>query len=229
MIAILLFCFALVFLFYASYSIRSNIYIRVFYRKQTTEKIVALTFDDGPDATETPRVLEVLRERHVPACFFCIGSKIKGNEALLRQMVSEGHLIGNHSYSHSNLFPFFGLHRMKKEMEACGKELEKATGQPVNLFRPPFGVTNPTIARAIRQSGFTPIGWNIRTLDTRHPSPEKVLKRIRRKLCPGSVILLHDRMPQSAERLQLILDFLQNEGYTIVRLDNMMPYELNKE
>ena len=111
---------------------------------------------------------------------------------------------------------------MKEELSACQRELEKVTGQDITLFRPPFGVTNPTIAKAIRQSGFTPIGWNIRTLDTQHPSPEKVLKRIRRKLCPGSVILLHDRMPQSAERLKLILDFLQQEGYTVVRLDTMI-------
>lgn len=222
MITTILFCLALAFLFYASYSIRSNIYIRVFYRKQTTEKIVAITFDDGPDNIETPRVLDLLQAEHVSACFFCIGNKIKGNEPLLRRMATEGHLIGNHSYSHSNFFPLFGLSRMRREMESCGQELEKATGQPVTFFRPPFGVTNPTLARAIRQSGFTPIGWNIRTLDTRHPSPEKVLKRIRRKLCPGSVILLHDRMPQSAERLKLIIDFLRSEGYTLVRLDTMM-------
>lgn len=222
MIPILLFALAIAFFFYASYNIRSNIYIRVFHSKKTTEKIVALTFDDGPDTAETPRVLNVLKAHHLPACFFCIGSKVKGNEALLRRMIAEGHLIGNHTYTHSNLFPFFGLSRMKEELEQCRHELQQATGQEINLFRPPFGVTNPTIAKAIRQSGFTPIGWNIRTLDTRHPSTEKVLGRIRRQLRPGSVILLHDRMPQSAERLEQILAFLQQEGYTVVRLDSMM-------
>lgn len=222
MIPTILFILALAFFFYASYNIRSNIYIRVFHRQQTTEKIVALTFDDGPDPTETPRVLNVLKAQHIPACFFCIGSKIKGSEPLLHRMVEEGHLIGNHSYTHSNFFPFFGLSRMKRELQACREELEKATGQPITFFRPPFGVTNPTIARAIRQSGYTPIGWNIRTLDTYHPSPEKVLRRIRRKLCPGSVILLHDRMPQSAELVKQVLNLLHEEGYTVVRLDSMM-------
>lgn len=221
-ITTLLFCLALAFLFYASYSIRSNIYIRVFYRKQTTEKIVALTFDDGPDATETARVLDVLKEYRVPACFFCIGSKIAGNEAVLRRMVSEGHLIGNHSYTHSNFFPLFGLGRMKRELEKCRKELEKATGQEITFFRPPFGVTNPTVARAIRQSGFTPIGWNIRTLDTHQHSAAKVIGRIRKRLCPGSVILLHDRMPHSAELVKQVLDFLKSEGYTVVRLDSLI-------
>ena len=112
------------FLVYASYSIQSGIYLRSFCKKRTTEKVVALTFDDGPDPIQTPKVLKVLKEYQATACFFCIGHKIKGNEALLKSMVTEGHLIGNHSYSHSGLFPLYGLSKMKKDLQTCQCELD---------------------------------------------------------------------------------------------------------
>ena len=86
-------------LVYASYSIKAGIYLRSFCQKQTAEKIVSLTFDDGPDSVQTPKVLEVLKAYQVNTCFFCIGKQIKGNEKLLQQMIAEGHLIGNLLYA----------------------------------------------------------------------------------------------------------------------------------
>ena len=210
------------FLVYASYSIRSGIYLRSFCRKQTKKRVVALTFDDGPDSLQTPKVLRILREYHAPACFFCIGRRVKGNEKLLQQMAAEGHIIGNHSYTHSNRFPLYGLSKMKKDLQTCQSELERVTSQPVTLFRPPFGVTNPTIAKAVRQLGLRSVGWNIRTLDTQQPAPEKILRRIRKRLTPGSVILLHDRMPDSDRLVKQILELLKEQNYTVVRLDKLM-------
>lgn len=181
-----------------------------------------MTFDDGPDPIQTPKVLQILKEQQATACFFCIGHKVKGNEKLLQQMVVEGHLIGNHSFTHSGLFPLYGLSRMKKDLQTCQSELERVTSQPVTLFRPPFGVTNPTIAKAVRQLGYTSIGWNIRTLDTQQPSPDKVLDRIRKGIKPGSIILLHDRMPNSGQLVKQILDLLKEQEYTVVRLDELL-------
>lgn len=224
MIIIYLLIFVLLsggFLFWASYSINSGIYIKVFCRKQTKEKIVALTFDDGPDTIQTPRILQVLKKEQIPACFFCIGKKVKGNEELLREIVAEGHLIGNHSYSHTGFFPLYNFKRMKEDLQTCQSALETVTSQPVTLFRPPFGVTNPTIAQAVRQLGYKTIGWNIRTLDTQYPAPEKILRRIRKRLCPGSVILLHDRLKGSDVLLQQVIRLVKKQGYTIVRLDSM--------
>lgn len=221
-ISVVIIVSVMAFFFYASYSIRACIYMRVFCHKQTEEKIIAITFDDGPDPIQTPKVLKVLRERHIPACFFCIGNKIKGNEELLRQIIKEGHNIGNHSFSHSGYFPLYRLRRMHHDLITCQQDLEKVTGQPVQWFRPPFGVTNPTIAKAVRKLGVTPIGWNIRTLDTQQPSPEKIIKRIKKRLVPGSILLLHDRMPDSDKLLVEILDFIEKEGYTVVPLDKLM-------
>lgn len=222
MITEIIIILAVAFLVYASCNIRSNIYLKVFSKKQTTEKIVAITFDDGPDPIQTPKVLQVLKEQQVPACFFCIGNKVKGNEELIRQIIGEGHLIGNHSFSHTNTFPLYSLSRMEKDLQACQAALEKVTSQKTKLFRPPFGVTNPTIAKTIKKLGYTTIGWNIRTFDTQQPHTEKILRRIRKKLCPGSIILLHDRMPNSDLLLKEILHLIKDQGYTVVRLDEIM-------
>lgn len=212
----------LAFFFYASYNIRANIYMYVYCKKKTDEKVVALTFDDGPDNIQTPKVLKVLKDHHIPACFFCIGNKIKGNEELIRQIVKEGHAIGNHSYSHSNLFPLFSPSQMREDLLTSQQELEKISGKPVKWFRPPFGVTNPTLAKAVRELGYTTIGWNIRTLDAQNSTPEKVLSRIRKRLVPGSIILLHDRMPNSDTLLVEVLDLLKKEGYTVVPLEELL-------
>ena len=198
------------------------LYPQAIFRMDPNERAVYLTFDDGPDPIQTPKVLKVLKEYQATACFFCIGHKIKGNEALLKSMVTEGHLIGNHSYSHSGLFPLYGLSKMKKDLQTCQCELERVTSQPVSLFRPPFGVTNPTIAKAVRQLGYTPIGWSIRTLDTQQSAPDKILARIRKRLEPGAIILLHDRMPGSDQLVKQILDMLKEQGYTVVRPDKLL-------
>lgn len=227
-IAGILILLLLIFLFYASYSIEAGIYIRSFCRKQTDEKIVALTFDDGPDSTQTPKILDVLKAHHAPATFFCIGSKINGNEAILQRILAEGHILGNHSYSHTWQFPFYSLRRMTEELEQCQALLEKATRTagnahpPVHLFRPPFGVTNPIIARTVKKLGYRSIGWNIRTLDTQALTHEKILNRIRKKLRPGSILLLHDRMPQSEQLLTEIINLLHAEHYRIADMENLL-------
>ena len=107
-----------------------------------------------PDPIQTPQSAESVKRKNTyrPA-FFCIGNKIKGNEELLRQIIKEGHHIGNHSFSHSGYFPLYTFKRMCHDLITCQQELEKVTGQPVQWFRPPFGVTNPTLAQAVRRLG----------------------------------------------------------------------------
>lgn len=219
---LILFVFMLLFLFYASYSIQSGIYIKVFCRKQTDEKIVALTFDDGPDDIQTPKVLDTLKEYDAPATFFCIGSKIKGNETVIKRIVDEGHSIGNHSYTHIWEFPLYSVKRMAADLKQCQQLLEETSLQKVNWFRPPYGVTNPTLAKAVKKLGYKTIGWNIRTLDTQSLSHEKIIMRIRKRLRPGSIILLHDRMPQSEIILKKVLDELKARQYRVVSLETMI-------
>lgn len=93
MIALIIILFFGTFMFYASYSIKSNVYVKAFCKKETSEKVVAITFDDGPDAVQTLKILDVLKEYKIQACFFCIGSRVENNEKLIQRMVREGHLI----------------------------------------------------------------------------------------------------------------------------------------
>ena len=151
---------------WASASIRSGVYARAFCREKTDRKVVYLTFDDGPHPPETERVLDILRERGVRATFFLIGSKVSGNEAVLRRMLEEGHALGLHTYSHAGTFPLLSFDKMLADVNEGKRAVESVAGKKISLFRPPFGVTNPTIAKVIRTLGLQTVGWDVRSFDT---------------------------------------------------------------
>lgn len=156
----------IVFMVWASASIRSGVYLRAFCREKTDRKVVYLTFDDGPHLPETERVLDVLRERGARATFFLIGSKVSGNEAVLRRMLEEGHALGLHTYSHAGTFPLLSFDKMLADVNEGKHAVESVAGKKISLFRPPFGVTNPTIAKVIRTLGLQTVGWDVRSFDT---------------------------------------------------------------
>lgn len=208
------------FLVYASANIRSGVYIKTFSRISGNEKVIALTYDDGPDPFLTPRLLEILDKYNVPAVFFCIGNKIPGNEALLKKMVEKGHLIGNHTYSHSSKFPLFSEQKMSSDIRQCELLISKVTRQKdLSLFRPPFGVTNPTVRKAAGQAGYKVMGWSIRSFDTGNRSPEKIIKRVTERIEPGSIILFHDTTADCPEITEAVIKYALNEGYGFVRAD----------
>lgn len=155
-----------VFMVWASASIRSGVYVRAFCREKTDRKVVYLTFDDGPHPPETERVLDVLRERGARATFFLIGSKVSGNEAVLRRMLEEGHALGLHTYSHAGTFPLLSFDKMLADVNEGKRAVESVAGKKISLFRPPFGVTNPTIAKVIQTLGLQTVGWDVRSFDT---------------------------------------------------------------
>lgn len=213
---------ACAFLVYASYSISAGIYLKSFCKGNTAEKAVALTFDDGPDPEHTPAILSVLKEFDAPATFFCIGGKCRMEPELLKAIHNAGHRIGNHSYTHRPLFPCYSKKEMTSELLRTSDVIEEITGEKTDLFRPPFGVTNPAIASVVRRSGYRSIGWSIRSFDTRNEPEEKILKRIIRQIRPGAVILLHDRMPHTASILRKLLLYLKEQGYRVISIDKLI-------
>ena len=216
---LILITFIIIFFIYASANINSGIYLKAICKLKTNEKTVALTFDDGPDSKITPQVLNVLAQYNIKALFFCIGNKIKGNEELIKRIVEEGHILGNHSYNHKPTFPLFSASKMKTDIEQCNMEIIRITREKTNLFRPPFGVTNPTIAKIVRELKYKTIGWNIRSFDTIRKQPHKVAARVNRKLKPGSIILLHDNTENITQILEEIINFAQKTGYKFIRAD----------
>lgn len=198
--------------FCGAYFIRLNFHVTSINSLITTEKKVILTFDDGPHAN-TVKVLEVLKKYDVKAVFFIIGKNIQGNEAIIKQIVSDGHQIGNHSFSHDNWIDVWSTKKVTEDFATCQKLIEQY--QPnTKLFRPPYGVTNPNIAKALKQLNLQSIGWNVRSYDTSIKDVEKIKQRVLSQLKPGAIILLHDRLDFMPELLETLIPAIKEKGYS---------------
>lgn len=200
--------------------IRWNFYLKS-YHQGVNKQWIALTFDDGP-AAETEAILDILQAQQVPAAFFSIGKNAAANTALVRRWHEDGHLVGNHSYDHGFHFDWQSAKAMLAEMNRTNDLIESITGKRPSFFRPPYGVTNPNLAKAVRLSGMHSIGWSIRSFDTTAKDPEALLQRILSQLTGGDIILLHDSMPITREILTELIIRARQKGFTFVRLDKML-------
>lgn len=213
---------------WGSFDIRLNYFTKAYCSKPNyISKEIALTFDDGPHEM-TEKVLDLLKLFNVKATFFCIGKQIENNPQLFKRIISEGHLVGNHSFSHSENFGFFSSQNVLDEILTTNKLVQQLSGLNMKLFRPPFGVTNPMIAKAISVTKHHVIGWNIRSLDTVYEDENTIFERVKNKIKPGGIILLHDTSQKSVNVLERLLLFLKSENYSIVSVDkllNLSAYE----
>lgn len=180
-------------------------------------KEVALTFDDGP-AEHTEAILDILEKEKVQATFFVIGKNIAGRETLLKRMQAEGHTIGNHSYNHGFNFDWQSAAKMLEEIEQTNQAIEAITGTPVTLFRPPYGVTNPNLRKALRNSNLKSIGWNLRSMDTVAKDEKQLLNKILTRVKAGDIILLHDRCSITAAILPELIITLKKRSFTFATL-----------
>jgi peptidoglycan/xylan/chitin deacetylase (PgdA/CDA1 family) len=213
---------------WGSFDIRLNYFTKAYCSKPNSiSKKIALTFDDGPHEM-TEKVLDLLKQFNVKATFFCVGKQIENNPQLFKRIISEGHLVGNHSFSHSENFGFFSSQNVLDEITTTNKLVQQLSGLNMKLFRPPFGVTNPMIAKAISVTKHHVIGWNIRSLDTVYEDENTIFERVKNKIKPGGIILLHDTSQKSVNVLERLLLFLKSENYSIVSVDkllNLTAYE----
>ena len=215
------------FLVWASADVGSNVYLKSVCKGAVKDKVVTLTFDDGPDELMTPKVLDVLKRYDIKAVFFLIGEKVDKNPDIVRRIVEEGHIVANHIYSHSGLFPLSGKGKVMQELQKCGESIKNAIGRYPLLFRPPFGVTNPIIGRAVNAQGLKTIGWSIRSLDTVDGKTRaEILRKVEAKLHPGAIILLHDRCAKSDELLESIIESALNRNYSFIPLDKMLKIDV---
>lgn len=218
----------MVLLFWGSYRIDSQFYMPVICQGNSTEKKIAISFDDGPDPVYTSPILDILKAQQVPAVFFCIGHKLSNNAVLVKRAQEEGHVLGNHSFSHAALFDLYSARRMQTELQNVNTALSSIIGRKPRYFRPPYGVTNPNLARAVRKTAMKTIGWNIRSMDTTAKDEDMLLEKVLRSLKPGAILLFHDTLPITAKILPQLIETARELGYEWVRIDaliNESPYE----
>ncbi len=207
---------------WASANIRSGVYLKTINSNPRHINEVAITFDDGPDGDQTPRILDLLEKYDAKATFFVIGRKAKENLPVLNRMVQKGHVIGNHSFGHSNWFPFKTVQTIRREILETRAIIEQVIKKPNSYFRPPFGVLNTNIAQALVNLDFLTVGWTIRSLDTQNEAAEIVFNRIRKKMKGGDIILLHDTSKNILGILEKLLVYLSDNEIKAVTIDELM-------
>ncbi|MEO6254535.1 MAG: polysaccharide deacetylase family protein [Ferruginibacter sp.] len=213
--------------FWGCYNVGSNFFIPIVCKAETERKEIAISFDDGPAADHTPEILQVLKNENVKAAFFCIGNRIAGNEHILKQVQQEGHIIGNHSYSHHFWFDMYSAKKMQDDLKQMDQEMERVTGLKPKLFRPPYGVTNPHVKKAIIKGGYIPVGWSVRSMDTVIKDENKLLEKINSAIEPGAVFLFHDTSKTALNVLPRFIKEVKKRGYNIIPLDKLLalsPY-----
>ncbi|MGE9311156.1 polysaccharide deacetylase family protein [Niabella sp. CJ426] len=214
-------------LFYGSYFVHSQFYMKAICKADTVEKKIALTFDDGPLNNYTPQILSILEACKVRATFFCIGKNAAMHADLLKQVHEQGHIIGSHSYSHGFWFDLLSSKKMEADLQQAHHLFQNELGLNVKWFRPPYGVTNPNLKKAVERMGYTAIGWNVRSMDTVAKDDQGLLNKLKQSLKPGGIFLFHDTMAVTVSVLADFIIYAQQQGYEITPLDkllNLQPY-----
>lgn len=204
-------------------NIRWNFFIYS-HSKAVSDNMIALTFDDGP-AEQTEIILDILKEKDVHATFFCIGRNVDANPDIVKRMYKEGHVVANHTYRHSVHFDWKNTLAMAKEIEQTNTAIMNLIGWKPILFRPPFGVTNPNLSKAIRRTNMRSIGWSVRSYDTVAKKQDKLLKKVLNNLNGGDIILLHDTKPITKEILTELIDKARQKGFTFMRVDRLLEID----
>jgi peptidoglycan/xylan/chitin deacetylase (PgdA/CDA1 family) len=190
---------------------------------------IALTYDDGPNDPHTLRLLEVLAKHSVHATFFLIGRYVQQRPEIVREIVSAGHVVGNHTFTHPLLI-FKSATEIRQQLSACRSALQDAIGNPSHLFRPPFGGRRPAVLRIARELGLDPVMWNVTGYDWSAPPAATIERKVTNQIRGGDVVLLHDggHKQMGADRSQTVIatDHLLTryiaEQYEFVTIQQMM-------
>ena len=180
--------------------------------------MIALTFDDGPHEECTAQLLDGLKERGVRVTFFLMGQNIEGNEELVKRMHDEGHLIGNHSFSHVQLTKA-GAKTVCQAVDRTSRMIEDITGERPQYMRPPFGDWNEELECDV---GMTTVLWSVDSLDWKLKNKNKIVKRVLKDVEDGDIILMHDIFPTSVQAALELIDTLTRQGYTFVTVDELL-------
>lgn len=202
-----------------------------YYADDSGEKVIYLTFDNGYEEGYTGEILDVLKKEEVPAAFFVTGHYVKSQPDLVRRMVDEGHIIGNHSYHHPD-FTIVSKETMKKELETLEQAVAEVSDQKdLKYLRPPKGIFSEKTLRWSNELGYIHIFWSLAFTDWKTSEQkgwEYAYDNIMKQVHPGAIMLLHTVSSDNAEALDKLITELKKQGYTFKSLDhlvlkNMLP------
>ena len=186
----------------------------------TDKPMIALTFDDGPGAY-TDRLLDILQQHGGKATFFLLGNKIDKRPETVQRMVSEGHEIGGHSWSHKELTKLTDK-EVRSQLVKVNNKIQELTGQTPAIMRPPYGSYNDDVSAVAAKQGLSAINWNVDTLDWKYKDAEYVYNATMKKLKSGNIILFHDIHPTTVDAMERIIPDLIEEGYQLVTVSQLL-------
>ena len=192
------------------------------YYEKKNRKVVALTFDDGPNPATTNQALDTLSKYGIKATFFVLGKNVSGNEEILKRMKADGHVIGNHSWSHPVLSKL-SLDEAKKQITDTEDALTKVLGSSSKLMRPPYGAITDDIRNSLDLSF---IMWDVDSLDWKSKNEAAILTEIQREVKNGSIILMHDIHAETVNALPKVIDYLKGQGYDFVTIPDLLDSRL---
>ncbi len=183
---------------------------------------IAMTFDDGPSAKLTPKLLDLLAARHIKATFFVLGENVAEHPDIIARAAREGHEIASHSWSHPN-FAKMSLEGIRSQLQRTDDAIASTAGKRPTLFRPPYGSITPHEKEWIHdQFGYDIILWDVDPDDWKRPGPAVVRSRILKETRPGSIVLSHDIHPGTIEAMPSTLDELEAKGFKFVTVSELI-------
>lgn len=189
------------------------------HRIPQSQRLLALTFDDGPDPINTPKILDALKRHNAKATFFVLGKNAANNPHLLQRIVLEGHAIGTHSFSHRSSM---SESEAERENTLTQSIVLHATGIKTNLFRAPYGLTKSYVSKNANARGWASFNWSVSSADTATKNPEVVYKNVCFTPNPGEIILMHDIKPHTAAAIEKILNHLDKTKFKCVTIPELI-------
>ncbi|MFC5602585.1 polysaccharide deacetylase family protein [Sporosarcina koreensis] len=231
LISLLLFAMLLFVMFESTFANRGRQYYeqagQIIWDINTNEKVIALTFDDGPHRKYTPEILDLLKKYDAKATFFVLGANAERNPDILLRMYDDGHELANHTYSHPSS-P--NVPNLLKEIRQTNETIYAITGYSTKLFRPVEGNYTDDMIDAIAKEGYKVVmwSWHLDTLDWKHPGVKKIVSFVLDGAKEGNVVLFHDgggNREQTVKALEEILPELQQRGFTFVTISELMEIQ----
>ena len=194
-----------------------------FIRGDTSQKEIALTFDDGPDMKNTPKILDILKEKEIKATFFLLGKNIKKHPEITQRISQEGHQLANHSWSHKNFSYLKDDYILKEEIKPTSEIIEKLTGEYPKVLRPPYGIINNSTIQMLKEKDWIIVNWSIDSNDWQL-SQKQIINIIKANHHYGGVILMHSREDNknTVESLPEIIRILKGKEYNFVTVNQLI-------